>query len=81
MMAEKEKKEKKDRKEKKDKKDKKDKKEKKHKRERTESSAAVDPEGSRWALQEDKAAERNETFVWAAKREVRSPHVDELRDR
>jgi ribosomal protein S25 len=63
-MAEKEKKERK--------KEKKDKKEKK-KRERAESSAVVDPEGSRWALQEEKTAERNETFVWAAKREVSGP--------
>ncbi len=44
---------------------------KKKKRDRVSESAALDPDGSRWALEEDKTAQRNETFVWAAKREVR----------
>jgi hypothetical protein len=51
-------------------KDKKEKKEKKRER----ALYADDPEGKKWALEGEKAEERQEvydTFVWKAKREVR----------
>ena len=52
--------------------EKKSKKEKK--RERTvdgqNAAAMMDPDGRKWALDEEKKDQRNETFVQAAKREV-----------